>query len=123
MEAHYMKKQSANRVDRSIALLLLLAANLLLAPIAAIAHGDLIHVIGFVSKVSATAVSVKTLAGKIVEVQFGRKTNFLRSKTAIDKGSIKVGDRIVIHAAKMNGTLVAHTVELGTAPPARKGTK
>ena len=98
-----------------IALAIFWATCLLLTPAKAKAHGDLIHVIGIVAKVSDTAVSVKTREGKIVEVQFGDKTTYLRAKVASDKGSIQVGDRIVIHAAKVTDKLVAHTVEIGTA--------
>lgn len=122
MEAHYMKQRSINGVDRRLATLILLVANLLLASVAAMAHGDLIHVIGTVAKVSNTTVSVKTSDGKTVEVQFGEKTTYLRMKTAIDKGGIKVGDRIVIHAAKVNEKLVARTVEIGIVS-AQKGAK
>ena len=123
MEAHYMKQRSINGEDRRLATLILLVANLLLASVVAVAHGDLIHVIGTVAKVSDTTVSVKTTDGKIVDVQFGEKTTYLRMKTAIDKGAIKVGDRIVIHAAKVNEKLVAHTVEIGIVAPAQKGAK
>jgi Cu/Ag efflux protein CusF len=122
MEAHYMKQRSINGVDRRLATLILLVANLLLASVVAMAHGDLVHVIGTVAKVSNTTVSVKTSDGKTVEVQFGEKTTYLRMKTAIDKGGIKVGDRIVIHAAKVNEKLVAHTVEIGIVS-AQKGAK
>ncbi len=79
---------------------------------------------GIVAKASDTGVSVKMKEAKIVEVQFGEKTTFLRAKVAIDKVSIKVGDRIVIHTPKVNDKLVAHTVEIGTAAaPAQKELK
>jgi Cu/Ag efflux protein CusF len=122
MEEHYMKQGSINGVDRRLATLILLV-NLLLASVAAMAHGDLIHVVGTVAKVSDTTVSVKTSDGKIVEVQFGEKTTYLRLKRAIAKGAIKAGDRIVIHAAKVNEKLVARKVEIGIVPPAQKGAK
>jgi hypothetical protein len=118
-----MNQRSINGVDHRLATLVLLVANLLLASVAAMAHGDLIHVIGTVAKVSNTTVSVKTSDGKTIEVQFAEKTTYLRMKTAIDKGAIKVGDRIVIHAAKLNEKLVAHTVKIGIIPPAQKGAK
>jgi len=119
MEAKQMNQRTtANGV---IAMAIFLTACLMLTTSNAKAHGDLVHVIGVVAKVSDTTVSVKTKEGKTVEVQFGEKTAYLRAKVAIDKGSIKVGDRIVIHAAKVNDKLVAHTVEIGTA--AQKGTK
>jgi Cu/Ag efflux protein CusF len=110
--------------SRIIAVSIFLAACLVFTPAKVKAHGDLLHVIGIIAKVSDTGVSVKTKEGKIIEVQFGEKTTYFRAKVAIDKGRIKVGDRIVIHAAKVNDKLVAHTVEIGTtAAPALKGTK
>lgn len=117
MEARYMKRSTSGLNRRMILLILLLAS------VVAMAHGDMIHVIGTVAKVSDAAVSVKTSDGKIVEVQFGQKTTYLRLKTPIDRSSIKVGDRIVIHAAKVNEKLVAHTVEIGIAAAIQKGTK
>ncbi len=118
-----MNKPHTN-TSRIIGIACLLLAYLMFTPAKAKAHGDLIHVIGVVAKISDSAVSVKTKEGTIVEVQFGEKTTYLRAKLSIDKGRIKVGDRIVIHAAKVNDKLVAHTVEIGTAAaPALKGSK
>jgi len=77
-------------------------------------------VTGVVTKVSDTAVTVKTTAGKIVEVGFDAKTTYERAKQAIQKTDIKAGDRIVIHAKEIAGKLVAHTVEIGTAPAAKQ---
>jgi hypothetical protein len=37
----------------------------------------------------------------------------------VDARDLKVGDRVVIHAKKAtDGTLVAHTVQIGAAKPA-----
>ena len=99
-----------------IAIACCLLACLVVTPTKSAAHGDLIHVIGVVSKISDTSVSVKTQDGKTVDVQFAEKTTYLRAKAPIDKTAIKVGDRVVIHAAKVNNKLVAHTVEIGTTP-------
>lgn len=98
-----------------IAVAIFLAACLVFTSAKVKAHGDLLHVMGTVAKLSETGVSVKTKEGKTVDVQFSEKTTYFRAKAAIDKGTIKVGDRIVIHAAKVNDKLVAHTVEIGTA--------
>ena len=69
------------------------------------------------TKISDAAVTVKTTAGKSVEVGFDAKmTTYERAKQPIQKTDIKVGDRIVIHAMEVNEKLVAHTVEIGTAP-------
>src|ERR1700722_3531251 len=97
-----------------IALVAVLALALL--PTIVSAHGGEEHVIGTVTKVSDTCVTVKTTTGKIVEVGFDAKmTTYARAKLPTQKSDVKVGDRIVIHAMEVNEKLVAHTVELGAA--------
>ena len=76
--------------------------------------------IGTVTKVSDTSVTVKTTAGKTVEVGFDAKTTFTRAKRTIQKVDIKVGDRIVIHAVEVSEKLIAHTVEIGTGTAAKQ---
>jgi hypothetical protein len=99
----------------------LVAAALALLPTIVSAHGGEEHVIGTVTKVSDTSVTVKTTAGKIVEVGFDAKmTTYARAKVPTQKSDVKVGDRIVIHAMEVNEKLVAHTVELGAAVTAAK---
>jgi uncharacterized protein (DUF2252 family) len=93
-----------------------LVAVLALLPTIVSAHGGEEHVIGTVTKVSDTSVTVKTTAGKMVEVGFDAKTTtYARAKMPTQKADVKVGDRIVIHAVEVNEKLVAHTVELGAA--------
>lgn len=104
---------SITTIRTRIQIALLALACLLLLSTTVSAHGDEIHVIGIVSKISPTAVSVTTKEGKIVEVIFGDKTSYLRLKQPIEKSTIKVGDRVVIHAVKVKENLVAHTVEIG----------
>jgi hypothetical protein len=90
--------------------------SLALLPSIATAHGGEEHVTGTVTKISDTSVTVKTTAGKTVEVGFDAKmTTYERAKQPIQKTDIKVGDRIVIHAMEVNEKLVAHSVEIGTA--------
>lgn len=100
----------------------LLVATLAIAmlPALAPAHGGEEHVIGTVAKVSDTAVTVKTSAGKSIEVGFDAKTTYSRAAKPAAKTDIKLGDRIVIHAVEVNEKLVAHTVELGAATAAAK---
>src|SRR5579872_1799894 len=107
------------KLKLQIALLAMLALTLLPAIVSA--HGGEEHVIGTVTKVSDTSVTVKTTAGKIVEVGFDAKmTTYTRAKAPAQKSDVKVGDRIVIHAMEVNEKLVAHTVELGAAVTASK---
>ena len=109
---------TTTRLKLQIALLAVLALALL--PTLVSAHGGEEHVIGTVTKISDTSVTVKTTAGKIVEVGFDAKTTYARAKMPSQKTDVKVGDRIVIHAVEVNEKLVAHTVELGGATTAAK---
>ena len=72
------------------------------------------------TKISDTSVTVKTTAGKTVEIGFDAKmTTYERAKQPIQKTDIKVGDRVVIHAMEMNEKMVAHSVEVGAARAAK----
>ena len=97
-----------NHTFTKIALCLALCATL------ALAHGGLEHVMGTISKVSDSSVTVTTAAGKTVDVMLETKTTFARGSQAIQRTDLKVGDRVVIHAEKSGDKLTAHTVEIGT---------
>ena len=112
-----MNMQSIITTKLKIQIALVAMLALALVPAIVSAHGGEEHVIGTVTKVSDTSVTVKTTAGKIVEVGFDAKmTTYARAKLPTQKSDVKVGDRIVIHAMEVNEKLVAHTVELGAAP-------
>ena len=112
-----MTSSNRNATRLKIQAAMLAIASLALLPTLAIAHGGEEHVTGVVTKISDTSVTVKTTAGKTVEVGFDAKmTTYERAKQPIQKTDIKVGDRIVIHAMEVNEKLVAHTVEIGPAP-------
>ena len=86
----------------------------------ALAHGGLEHVVGVVTAISTASITVKTTAGKTVEVAFDPKTTFSKAAKPIAKESIQPGDRVVIHAAEAGAKLTARTVEIGVAPAAKK---
>jgi hypothetical protein len=116
-----MNPQSIITTRLKVQIALLAVLTLALLPTIASAHGGEEHVIGTVTKVSDTSVTVKTTAGKIVEVGFDAKmTTYARAKMPAQKSDVKVGDRVVIHAMEVNEKLVAHTVELGAATTASK---
>ena len=115
-----MNRNSTHTIKLKIQVALLAILSLALLPTIATAHGGEEHVTGTVTKISDTSVTVKTTAGKTVEVGFDAKmTTFARAKQPIQKTDIKVGDRIVIHAMEVNEKLVAHTVEIGAATAAK----
>jgi hypothetical protein len=68
-----------------------------------------------VQSVTDNSVTVKTTAGKVVEVRLDEKTTYLRGTQTQQKSDMKVGDRVVIDATKTGNTLVAHQIKLGTA--------
>jgi len=111
-----MNIQNMNTITKlktGAALLAILALALL--PTIVLAHGGEEHVIGTVTTISDTSVTVKTTAGKLMTVGFDAKTTFARADQPMPKADIKVGDRVVIHAVEVNEKLVAHTVEIGGA--------
>jgi hypothetical protein len=120
-----MKTHGMNTTIRlKIQVALLAIVSLALLPTIATAHGGEEHVTGTVTKISDTSVTVKTTAGKTVEIGFDAKmTTYERAKQTIQKTDIKVGDKIVIHAMEVNEKMVAHSVELGAAKAAKQTAK
>lgn len=104
-----------NTIKRMIRAALFAVLSLGIFSAVAMAHGGEEHVIGTVLKVSPTAITVKTTAGKMVDVLMDTKTTFARADQPVQRTDIKVGDRIVIHAVEVDEKLTAHTVQVGTA--------
>jgi hypothetical protein len=123
METNQVKTHNINTIELRIQIALLAAVALAFLPTRATAHGGEEHVTGTVTSISDTAVTVKTTAGKTVDVGFDAKTTYERAKQPIQKADIKVGDRVVIHAMEMNEKRVAHTVEIGAAKAAKQAAK
>src|ERR1700676_620623 len=94
METNRMNTQSIITTELKLQIALLAVLALALLPTIVSAHGGEEHVIGTVTKVSDTSVTVKTTAGKIVEVGFDAKTTYARAKLPIQKSDVKVGDRM-----------------------------
>ncbi len=107
-----MNIPNRNTITRRV-LLVALAIVPAITPMIAIAHGGLEHVRGTVAKVSDQSVTVTTTTGKTVEVLLDAQTTYARGDKPIQKADLKVGDRVVIHAAEKGTTLTAHTVEVG----------
>ena len=92
---------------------LLLILTLGLFAGAAYAHNGMEHVMGTVTAMTDTSISVKTTTGTVQTVALSSNTKFLKGDAAITMKDIKVGDHIVIHAAKKEGKLVAAEVKVG----------
>lgn len=110
MEVRYT--HMSNNITK-IAIRLALAASLSLGLL--VAHNGMEHVTGTVAKISDSSITVKTTAGKMVDVAFDAKTTFTKASQPFAKTDIKVGERVVVHAAGEPGKFVAHIVQLGVA--------
>ena len=87
---------------------------MLFATTLALAHGNYQHVMGTLTKISENFLTVQTTTNDIVEVAISPETRVSKGNAAATVQELRVGDRVVIHAAKTNdGKLVAHTVQIG----------
>ncbi len=94
-----------------------IAAVLLFAfAIPAFAHGNMDHVIGTVTKIDGNIVTV-VKDGVSTQVALIASTTWEVSGKPGIQADLKVGDRVVIHATKVNNVETAHEVRL--AHPAK----
>ncbi len=75
----------------------------------------MIHIIGVITSLTDKSVTVETTDKKSVNVVLADTTTYEKEKKAAARSDLKTGDRVVIHAMKMNGALQAHTVEFSEA--------
>jgi hypothetical protein len=78
-------------------------------------HGNEQHVSGTVTKISQDSVTVQTVDKTLVEVKIVSDTIFTKNDTPAGLKDLRVGDRVVIHAKKVDDHLQAHTVQIGVA--------
>ncbi|HLV85866.1 MAG TPA: DUF5666 domain-containing protein [Candidatus Sulfotelmatobacter sp.] len=88
---------------------------LVILAVSAWAHGDEQHVMGTVSKVDGMNIIVKTQDGSLKTVMVTDETKYLKSGSSATLEDVKVGDRVVIHAKKMDDMLHATEVKIGAA--------
>jgi Domain of unknown function (DUF5666) len=81
----------------------------------ALAHGDQQHVMGVITAIDASSISVKTTTGEVKVVMIQPTTKFLRGTSAITQQDVKVGTRVVIHAKPEGKILNATEVKVGGA--------
>jgi len=79
----------------------------------AVAHGKEKHVMGTVTSISESSVTVETTAKKSVTVEVTDKTKFEKSTAAATMKDLKVGDKVVIHADVAGDKLIANEVHFG----------
>src|SRR5579871_758614 len=98
--------------------MILLFAMAALAAGIAFAHGKEQHVMGTVTAITDDTITVQTKAKEPVTVYTMPNTKYEKSGVAASMRDLKVGDRVVIHAAKMNDKLMATDVRFGAAAQA-----
>lgn len=80
----------------------------------ALAHGKEKHVMGKVTSISDSSITVETTAKKSVTVDVSDKTKFENSGSPATLKDLKVGENVVIHADVSADQLVANEVHFGT---------
>jgi hypothetical protein len=80
------------------------------------AHGTDKHVMGVVTKITDTEVSVEAADKSVTVVKIAADTTFVKSGAAASLKDLKVGDRVVIHAKPEGTDLIAHEVRFGKQP-------
>jgi hypothetical protein len=98
------------------AMLILLAFSLV--TLAARAHGTDKHVLGTVTKITDSEITVQVQDGSLQVVKIATDTSFVKSGASATIKDLKVGDRVVIHAKPVGGDLIAHEVRFGKQPAA-----
>jgi hypothetical protein len=94
-------------------LLIFLAFSLL-----TLGHGTDKHVLGTVTKITASDITVQAQDGSSQVVQIAPDTSFVKSGASASIKDLKVGDRVVIHAKPVGTDLIAHEVRFGKTPAA-----
>ena len=87
---------------------------LLLASVA-LAHGGAKHVMGTVTAIGQSSITIKTTTDQSVEITTTAKTTYQRSGQTAAAGDLKVGDRVVVEAHEKGGKLTAEGIRFGVA--------
>jgi hypothetical protein len=85
-----------------------------------LAHGTDKHVLGTVTKITDSEITVQAQDGTLQVVKIAADTSFVKSGANATIKDLKVGDRVVIHAKPVGSDLIAHEVRFGK-PPAAAG--
>ena len=93
--------------------LTLLCFPVLLFAAVAFAHGDEDHLMGTVTQVTDTSITIQTKNKKTVEVGLVPGTKYLKGDATASRKDVQVGHRVVIHSKKEGGKLVATMVRIG----------
>jgi ribosomal protein S1 len=105
-----------NSKERSMVKLFSIALLCAALASAAFAHGTDKHVMGVVTKITDTEITVESTDKQLTVVKLAPTTEFVKSGAASSLKELKVGDKVVIHAAPTGADLVAHEVRFGKMP-------
>jgi hypothetical protein len=89
----------------------------------ALAHGTDKHVVGTVTKITESEITVETQTKDLQVVKIAADTEFVKSGANATIKDLKVGDRVVIHAKPVGSDLIAHEVRFGKSAPATAAPK
>src|ERR1700675_2807462 len=106
-------------MKRTVAVVTLLLA----LSLTALAHGNEKHVMGTVTNISDTSITVETTAKKSVTVEVNGKTKFEKSGSPATLKDLKVGDKVVVHADVSDKKFVANDVHFGAKAKSMEGMK
>lgn len=81
-------------------------------------HGTEKHVMGVVTKITVTEITVQGADKQWTVVKVAATTEFVKSGIAASLKDLQVGDRVVIHAQPSGTDLIAHEVRFGKVPAA-----
>jgi hypothetical protein len=87
----------------------------------ALGHGTDKHVLGTVTKITDSEVTVQAQDGSLQVVKIAPDTSFVKSGASASIKDLKVGDRVVIHAKPVGSDLIAHEIRFGKPPAAAAG--
>src|SRR5947207_13771441 len=95
------------------------AVVVLLAPLLSFAHGGGKHVMGTVKAVEDRTLTIETRDKKEVKVNADEQTKFEKSGAAVTIKDLGVGDRVVVHTAKLDRSVAMMAVlsRFGAPPP------
>jgi hypothetical protein len=88
-----------------------------------LAHGTDKHVLGTVTKIADSEITVQGQDGQLQLVKIAPDTSFVKSGVSASLKDLKVGDRVVIHAKPVGNDLIAHEVRFGKPPAAAAAAK
>jgi hypothetical protein len=86
--------------------------------VVALGHGTDKHVLGTVTKISDSEITVQAQDGSSQVVKVAPDTSFVKGGAGASIKDLKVGDRVVIHAKPVGSDLIAHEVRFGKPPAA-----